>query len=129
MVFFMTLVGMSLDWADFNLSRLFISLIVSFKVNFLNENGKASCFLNCFFISSILGGFQISFVAFNTGSWGRLLFGQLWVSTFDTIFKKYSLKIFASSLSFDTTFLFSIKIILSSFKVLSVKHDRGVARI
>ena len=46
-----------------------MSLIISVKVTFLNENGKATSDGIYFFISSILGWFSIFFIAFNTGSW------------------------------------------------------------
>ena len=57
---------MSLDWVAFELSKLFISLAISFKMTFLDENGKATPDATCDFISSILGVFQIFFIAFNT---------------------------------------------------------------
>ena len=50
---------MSLDWVAFELSKLFISLVISFKMTFLDENGKATADATCDFISSILGVFQI----------------------------------------------------------------------
>ena len=69
------------------------------------------------FLSLIyLSGFQISFIAFNTRSWGRVIFGGGWISKFGTICEKHSLKIFTSSLSSDTTFSFSINVILSILK-------------
>ena len=41
---------------------------------------------------------------------------------FGTRFEKYSLKTFTNSLLSDTTFSFSINVILSLFNVLSVRH-------
>ena len=73
-----------------------------------------------------LGGFQIFFIELNTGSWWRTIFKERWISKFDTIFEKYSLKVFTSCLSSDNTFSFKINIILSYFKVLSVRHGYTV---
>ena len=81
---------MSLDWVAFDSSKFFISLIISFKLTLLNENGKAKSGGICFFLSlAYLDGFQI-FIACNTGSWWRLIFGGCLISKFDTIFGKYS---------------------------------------
>ena len=44
------------------------------------------------------------------------------MSKFDTIFEKYSLKIFTNPHSSDTTFSLSINVILLLFNVLSVRH-------
>ena len=56
---FLTLVGMPLDWVVFDSSKFFISLIISIKVTFLNENGKSTSDGTCFFSLEYLGGFQI----------------------------------------------------------------------
>ena len=57
----MTLVGMSFDRVGFDSSKFLISLIISAKLTFLNENEKATSDGICFFISSILGWFSIFF--------------------------------------------------------------------
>ena len=92
-VFLTTSVGMSLDWVDFNSSKFIISLIIliiSFKVIFLNGNVKATSDGTCFLFRLYLGRFQIFLIAFNTGSWWRVIYGGRWISKFDTIFVMYS---------------------------------------
>ena len=116
---------MSLDWVAFDSSKFFISLMILFKVNFLDENGKATSY-RLWFISSILGCFSKYFIAFNTRSLGRVIFGRDWMIKFDTLFEKCSLKIFTSSLSSDSTSSFSVSVILSSFNVLSVMYGLAI---
>ena len=68
--------------------------IISVKVTFQNENGKTTSDGICFFIFSIHGWFSFFFIAFNTGSWWRIILGGRWISKFSTVFEKYSWKIF-----------------------------------
>ena len=56
--------------------------------------------------------------AFNTDSLWKVIFGGHWISTFDTIFEKHSIEVFTSSLLSDTTFPFSVNVILSFLNVL-----------
>ena len=73
--------------------------------------------------------FNFFFNAFNTESWWRVIFGGHWISTFDTIFEKYSIEVFTSSLLSDTSFPFSVNVILSSVNVLFVRHGCTVFQI
>ena len=53
---------MSFDWVAFDSSKFLISLIISIKMIFINENGEATSDGIWVFISSILGWFSNFFI-------------------------------------------------------------------
>ena len=58
---------MSIDLAAYGSSKLVISLIISLKLTFPNENGKATSDGTCFFICTILGWFSTFLLYLTSG--------------------------------------------------------------
>ena len=129
---FIVFVGKSPCWVAFDVSKLFMILIMHSGLIKSKEKILVVSMFSC--ITFILGWFWYSSMAFIIVTVS--LFEEIFVrpSTpsiprFWTIFPNYLLKISTDLLSSETTLLFSAKVILSSFKVLSVKEGFTVLRM